>query len=86
MILTDGSTLVATRWNQSLWWVYRKGVRDCEICGIPHVEHDPSTDYRAVIVASEPISNEDSRKVPDRSCSRRSGHRHDHRTDLHAHR
>jgi len=67
VILTDGSTLVATRWNQSLWWVYRQGVRDCEICGIPHVEHDPSTDYRAVIVASEPISNEDWREVPDRS-------------------
>jgi glutamine amidotransferase len=64
LLLTDGSVLLATCWNHTLWWVHREGVHDCEICGIPHVCHDPSTEYRAVVVASEPISHEDWRAVP----------------------
>ena len=67
VLLTDGACLVATRWNHDLCWVSRVGVHDCEICGIPHVHHDETTDYRAVVVASEPISREDWREVPDRS-------------------
>lgn len=67
LLLTDGVSLVATRWDQDLYWVARVGVHDCEICGIPHVHHDEGTDYRAVVVASEPISREDWREVPDRS-------------------
>ena len=67
VLLTDGSVLLATCWNQTLWWVLRQGVHDCEICGIPHIQHDPSTRYRAVVVASEPISHEDWRAVPEYS-------------------
>jgi predicted glutamine amidotransferase len=67
VLLTDGACLVATRWKHDLYWVSRVGVHDCEICGIPHVHHDETTDYRAVVVASEPISREDWREVPDRS-------------------
>lgn len=66
-MLTDGTVLVASRWNQTLHWVHRDGIHDCEICGIPHVHHQPGADYRAVVVASEPISDEQWEEVPNRS-------------------
>ena len=55
-ILTDGRSLLATRWNHTLYYVERQGVHDCEICGIPHIRHDAHKDYRACVTASEPIS------------------------------
>ena len=64
-MLTDGAVLVASRWNQTLHWVHRDGIHDCEICGIPHVHHQPGTGYRAVVVASEPISDEQWEEVPN---------------------
>lgn len=64
-IITDGNVLVATRWRNSLSWVERHGVHDCEICGIPHIHHVTGTDYRAVVVASEPISHEDWKELPE---------------------
>jgi glutamine amidotransferase len=66
-VLTNGHIMVGTRWNNDLYAVVREGVRDCEICGIPHVHHDKSIDYRAVIVASEPISHETWQEVPNHS-------------------
>ncbi len=66
LILTDGAVLVAVRWGLTLHWTARDGIRDCEICGIPHVHHQPGTDYRAVVVASEAISDAERwREVPD---------------------
>lgn len=65
LMLTDGRVLVASRWNNSLFFVRRRGVRDCEICGIPHVVHDEAVDYRAVVLASEPISSEVWEEVPE---------------------
>ncbi|MBT8485161.1 MAG: class II glutamine amidotransferase [Phycisphaerales bacterium] len=67
LLLTDGHRMLVTRWNQTLHCVTRDGVRDCEICGIPHVQHDPAVEYHAVVVASEPISHESWQVVPDRS-------------------
>jgi predicted glutamine amidotransferase len=67
VILTDGSALVGSRIGRSLCFVERDGVHDCEICGFPHVHHDPRKVYRAVIVASERISHESWREVPDNS-------------------
>jgi glutamine amidotransferase len=66
-ILTDGLVMLATRWRHSLHVVAREGVHDCEICGIPHIHHDSGTQYRAVVIASEPISSEAWKEVPDRS-------------------
>jgi glutamine amidotransferase len=66
-LLTDGRALAASRWNNSLYWVERHGVHDCEICGIPHVHHETGTAYRAAVIASEPITHEDWREVPDHS-------------------
>jgi len=66
-LLTDGVTMAATRWNNSLWWVERREVHDCEICGIPHIRHTPSAPYRAAVIASEPISHEEWQEIPDHS-------------------
>lgn len=65
-LLTDGRSLVVSRWGNTLYWVSRHGVQDCEICGIPHVHHQPQHDYRAVVVASEPISHEEWRPLEER--------------------
>ncbi len=66
-LLTDGRVLLVTRWNNSLYWVERPGVHDCEICGIPHIQKEGEGDYRAAVIASEPISHEKWREVPERS-------------------
>jgi glutamine amidotransferase len=66
-ILTDGHVMLATRWGHSLHLLTRDGIHDCEICGIPHIHHDAGAEYRAVVLASEPISSEYWREVPDRS-------------------
>lgn len=62
-LLTNGRVLVATRWNHTLYLLERDGVHDCEICGIPHVEHDENRRYRAVVIASEPITHESWQEV-----------------------
>ncbi|HUG90389.1 MAG TPA: class II glutamine amidotransferase [Planctomycetaceae bacterium] len=67
ILLTDGELTIASRWNNSLYWVRREGTHDCEICGIPHVHERPAHDYRAVLVASEPVSDEQWQELPDRS-------------------
>jgi glutamine amidotransferase len=65
VILTDGVELVGSRWGRGLFYIVRDGVYDCEVCGFPHVRHDPAQAYRAVVVASEPISHENWIEVPD---------------------
>ena len=67
VILTNGSTLVATRWGRGLYYALREGLYDCEICGFPHVRHHAGTDYRAVVLASEPITHEPWVEVPERT-------------------
>lgn len=63
IVLTNGRLMLASRWKNSLF--RREGVRDCEICGIPHIDHDANTDYRAIVIASEPISAESWQEIPD---------------------
>jgi len=70
VILTNGSELVGSRIGRGLCFVERDGVHDCEIGGFPHVHHDPHRVYRAVIVASEPISHECWQEVPENSVYR----------------
>lgn len=70
LILTDGREMIGTRVGRPLQYVERDGVHDCEICGFPHVHHDPRKGYRAIVVASEPISHENWSEVPDRSIYR----------------
>ena len=65
-LLTDGDVLVASRWGHTLHWVERQGVDDCEVCGLRHADVPPDEDYRAVVVASERISDEAWQEVRDR--------------------
>ena len=67
VMMTDGEKMVGVRWGRSLYHVERDGVYDCEICGFPHIRHDPDHDYRAVVVASEPLTHEVWIEIPDRS-------------------
>lgn len=66
-VLTDGQLILGGRWHNPLHWLDRQDIRDCEICGIPHVRHDDETEYRAVVFASEPITQEDWEEIPDES-------------------
>lgn len=59
VVLTDGRDMVASRLNRSLFRLYRDAVFRCSICGRPHVHHAPKVAYRAVEIASEPITKED---------------------------
>ena len=65
VLLTDGEELVGSRWGRTLWHVERDKVQDCEICGFPHIHHDPNTHYQAAVIASEPISDEPWTAVPE---------------------
>jgi predicted glutamine amidotransferase len=69
-LVTDGRLLVASRLRNTLFWVWRDGVHDCEICGIPHIHHSERRAYRAIVVASEPITHEHWQEVPDSSLLR----------------
>ncbi len=70
VLLTDGQQMAGSRWGRTLYWTERHAIRDCEICGFPHVHHTPGHEYRALVVASEPISHENWRKVPDHTVYR----------------
>ena len=67
VLWTDGEHLVGSRLNRTLWYLERDEIIHCEICGQPHVHHDPKRDYRAVEVASEPITDEAWLGVPNGS-------------------
>ena len=72
LMLTNGRELYGSRVDRSLWYVERHEVHPCQVCGgALHVEQVPASDYRAVVVASEPItSDEDWKEVPDGSLYR----------------
>jgi glutamine amidotransferase len=70
IMITDGGELVGTRWGRTLFVARREGVHDCEICGFPHVHHQPNRDYRAIVVASEPITHETWEEAPEGSIYR----------------
>jgi len=64
VIITDGQRIAGSRLGRSLFKLERDGVYDCEICGFPHIHHDPKRDYRAVVVASEPLTHEVWEEIP----------------------
>jgi glutamine amidotransferase len=65
LLWTDGRKMVGSRLNRTLWYLERDGIVPCEICGQPHVHHDPKQHYRAVEIASEPITHENWLQVPN---------------------
>lgn len=66
-VLTNGTVLLACRWNNPMYSTVRTGVYDCEVCGIPHIRHDSGMEHRAVVVASEPITKESWKEIPNHS-------------------
>ena len=67
VLLTDGRELLGTRLGRGLHVARTEGVDDCWGCGLRHVEADPTTDYYAIEVASEPIAGRQWSEVPERS-------------------
>jgi glutamine amidotransferase len=57
LLLSDGVNLAASRWGNSLYWTSRRGVLDCAVCGRDHCP-DADDSYRAVVLASEPLTAE----------------------------
>ncbi|MHA7827553.1 MAG: class II glutamine amidotransferase [Roseovarius sp.] len=56
IVLTDGETLIGSRLNRSLYHLLRDHLHVCNYCGKTHVQHDPQQPYRAIEVASEPVT------------------------------
>ena len=56
-LISDGLNLVASRWGNTLYWTHRSAVPDCAVCGLSHCE-DVDERYRAIAIASEPITDE----------------------------
>ena len=59
IVLTDGEHLVGSRLNRSLYHLRRDHLHICSVCGKTHVRHDAGTPYRAVEVASEPVTRDE---------------------------
>jgi len=57
LLLSDGVNMAASRWGNSLFWTVRERLPDCAICGTNHCP-DADDSYRAVVIASEPLTNE----------------------------
>ena len=66
-VLTDGRSMFACRWDNSLHLLFHEGIYNCKICGIPHIHHHESVNHRAVAVASEPITDDDWQEFPNRT-------------------
>ncbi len=56
IVLTDGDQLIGTRLNRSLYHLRRDHLHICTVCGRTHVRHEPKASYRAVEIASEPVT------------------------------
>lgn len=67
IMMSDGHTLVGARWQQTLWMLRRDGVPDPELCGLTPDDGGAPDDYRALLIASEPLTPEEWRPVPERS-------------------
>src|SRR5690606_10087051 len=65
IVLRNGDYLVGSRLGRTLWQLRRERVYTCETCGRSHVHHDAGTDYHAIEIASEPISDDNWHELPD---------------------
>ncbi|MCH7639745.1 MAG: class II glutamine amidotransferase [Bacteroidetes bacterium] len=72
ILWSNGEELVGARLGRSLWFVAREAVHPCEVCpGALHATKDSKIAYRAVVVASEPLTTtEDWTAVPENSVFR----------------
>ena len=65
IVLTNGRQLVGSRLGRTLWHLVREQVFICDICGQKHVHHEVGTEYRAVEIASEPLTDDNWRPLQD---------------------
>jgi len=75
VLWTVGEELVGSRLGRSLWYVEREAPHRCSVCGTIHPDPDTlgGEDYRAAVVASERITDEDWSRVPEGSVFRLDG-------------
>lgn len=67
LVWTVGNRLAGSRFGRSLWYVERDGAHRCGVCGKLHPDPEPEG-YRAVVLASERITDERWREVPEGSA------------------
>jgi glutamine amidotransferase len=67
LLWTDGSGLGGARLNRSLWALRRTHSYVCPVCGDDHTDAPASERYRATVLASERITDEDWKPVPNGS-------------------
>lgn len=65
IVMTDGETLIGTRYGRTLWHLVRDEITICPECGQTHVHHQQGRDYRVIEIASEPITHENWRPFAD---------------------
>lgn len=61
-VLTDGPSLVATRWRRTLWWAKFPAAHRCVECGRSHAAAAPG---EAVAIASQPTSHDAWQELAD---------------------
>jgi len=69
LIWSDGHVLAGSRYNRTLWHTERTAPYLCPICGKPHADVSAigSAPYRATVLASERITDENWHAVPNGS-------------------
>jgi glutamine amidotransferase len=67
LLWTDGTRLAGSRLNRTLWHLERTTPPTCSICGQVHAHPPGDTPYRASVLASERITEEDWSAVPNGS-------------------
>lgn len=67
LIWTDGRWLGGARLNRSLWALRRTASYVCPICGTDHTDAPDTVAYRATVLASECITGEEWKQVPNGS-------------------
>lgn len=66
VLLSDGVQMVGSRWQRTLFYAERAGRSACPVCGQAHAA-SVAADYRALVIASEPITGDPWPEVPERS-------------------
>ena len=74
LLWTDGTTLAGSRLNRTLWMLERSTVRACPLCDEDHAAPPRGADYRATVLASERITDENWTEVPNGSVFSTSDH------------
>lgn len=67
LLWTDGHNLGGARLNRSLWSLRRTASYQCPLCGEDHTDAPDEAPYRATVLASERITDEDWTEVPNGS-------------------